>query len=174
LTRNIEDRYLALSQLSKEYAVIAVGISTFKEGVDGYTVNNFHFVMLSLDEHKLSPSSISFLVEHGFDFNDQYRNGIPYKAGNDVEMEQHTLQGNTIFRNILGDILFTKCPVIVHNGFLDLIFLYHSFYAEIPSTLTMFIADISEMFQGGVYDTKYIADFISREKASFLAYLFRK
>jgi target of EGR1 protein 1 len=172
--QNIEDRYIACTQLAKEYAVIAVGLSTFKKSESGYIVNNFHFVMLSTEQHKVSPSSVAFLVEHGFDFNDQYRNGITYIPGNDVEMEQNEIQGNTIFRNILCDVLAKKCPVVVHNGLLDLVFLYHSFYAEIPSTLAMFIADLSDMFQGGIYDTKYISDFITREKASFLAYLFRK
>jgi target of EGR1 protein 1 len=85
--QNIEDRYLALAELARQYAVIAVGLSTFKRDEDGsYIVNNFHFALLSLQDHKISPSSISFLVEHGFDFNDQYRNGIPYRPGNDVEV----------------------------------------------------------------------------------------
>jgi hypothetical protein len=85
--QNIEDRYIALTELAKEYAVIAVGLSTFKKDEQGnYIVNNFHFALFSVQDHKVSPSSISFLVEHGFDFNDQYRNGIPYRPGNDVEV----------------------------------------------------------------------------------------
>lgn len=38
----------------------------------------------------------------------------------------------------------------------------------------MFVADLSDMFPGGLYDTKYISDYITREQSSFLAYLFRK
>jgi target of EGR1 protein 1 len=89
-------------------------------------------------------------------------------------MEQNEVQCNTIIRNIFNDVLNRKCPVVFHNGLLDLVFFYQSFYADIPPSLTVFIADVSEMFAGGLYDTKYVADFVSREKASFLAYLFRK
>lgn len=172
--QNVQDRYIALADLARSHSVIAVGLSIFQKDGDGYQVNNFHFVMLSLKEHLISPASVSFLVGHGFDFNDQYRNGIPYMPGNDVVLDKNDSQCNTIFRNIFQDILTQKIPIVVHNGLLDLIFLYQSFYAEIPSTLSVFIADATEMFQGGVYDTKFIADFISRENASFLALLFRK
>ena len=55
-----------------------------------------------------------------------------------------------------------------------MIYLYHSFYADLPDKLNTFVADLSEMFLGGIIDTKYIADFVTREKSSFLAYLFRK
>lgn len=89
-------------------------------------------------------------------------------------MEHHDVQGNTIFRNIFKDVIDKGCPVVVHNGLLDIMFLYQSFYCELPSQLSTFVADLSLMFKGGIYDTKYISDYILREKASFLGLLFRK
>jgi target of EGR1 protein 1 len=73
--RNIEDRYIALADVAKNYSVNAVGLSLYEKTEIGYKVNNFHFVMLSIKDHLISPSSISFLIQHGFDFNDQFRNG---------------------------------------------------------------------------------------------------
>ncbi|KAJ3323805.1 Target of EGR1, member 1 (Nuclear) [Boothiomyces sp. JEL0866] len=175
--QNIEDRYVALAELAKSHAVNAVGLSVFELADDTecakYKVSNFHFVMLSTKPHMISPSSMSFLVEHGFDFNDQFRNGIPYYPGNDVVLEQNDKQCNTIFRELFMDILNQECPVVLHNGMLDLVFLYQSFYCELPPTLPTFIADVSEMFTGKLFDTKYISDYIVREKASFLSLLER-
>ncbi|KAI8900463.1 ribonuclease CAF1 [Globomyces pollinis-pini] len=172
--QNIENRYLSLSQLAKSHAVNAVGLSIFERKSDNeYHVHNYHFVMLCAKDHTISPSSMSFLVEHGFDFNDQFRNGIPYHPGNDV-LDRDDIQPNSVFRNLFMDIICQDCPVVTHNGLLDLVFLYQSFYAELPSTLSVFIADLSGMFTGGVFDTKYISDFITRESSSFLSYLYRK
>jgi len=78
-------------------------------------------------------------------------------------------------RSLLAYLLHLGLPVVVHNGWLDLLFLYRSFYAPLPPSLPSFMADLSEMFQrGGVYDTKAIAEYQVRETASFLEYIFRK
>lgn len=52
--------------------------------------------------------------------------------------------------------------------------LLYSFYADLPPKLATFVADLSDMFPGGLFDTKFISDYITRERSSFLAYLFRK
>lgn len=75
---------------------------------------------------------------------------------------------------LFGRILSAGCPVIVHNGLIDLLFLYSHFYASLPPRLEVFMADLTEMFVGGVYDTKAIAELLLHEQASFLEYVFRK
>ncbi|EGF77464.1 hypothetical protein BATDEDRAFT_27676 [Batrachochytrium dendrobatidis JAM81] len=176
--RNIEDRYRELANVARTHALVAFGLSIFeqpdpKHHPEQFTVNTFQFTMLSCKEHRVNPSSLAFLAEHKFDFNDQISNGIPYMPGNDIAGE--TDSGlNAIMRSILNQIIIGKIPTVVHNGLLDSMFVYQSFYAELPKDLTMFIADLNGMFRGGIYDTKYVSEFVTRESRTFLSYLFRK
>ncbi|CAG8544305.1 22070_t:CDS:2 [Dentiscutata erythropus] len=181
---NIEERYINLCKVVKTHAVVAFGITIFEDptasgqvasgGLEKqYNVYNFNFTLLSQVDHIISPRSLQFLSDSGFDFNKQIRRGIPYTPGRDPTSVSSN-DPNAIMRSIFSHILTRNVPIIVHNGFLDLIYIYYSFYAELPEKLSTFVADLGEMFHAGIVDTKYIADYVTREKSSFLAYLFRK
>ncbi|KAJ3406593.1 hypothetical protein CcCBS67573_g03799 [Chytriomyces confervae] len=172
---DLRDRYAALREVAVGHALVALGLVAFERTGDGsFKMHCFSFILAPMDSHKVSPSSMAFLVDHGFDFNAQIRFGIPYKAGNDSEV--HALPGtpNRIMRDLFTHILSLKVPIVIHNGLLDLMFMYQSFYAELPADLDTFVADLSDMFPAGIVDTKYISDYVTRESSSFLAYLFRK
>ncbi|CAH1769960.1 5855_t:CDS:2, partial [Entrophospora sp. SA101] len=143
---NIEERYINLSKVVKSHALVAFGVTVFEEIVEKeettsplekqYNVYNFNFTLLSQVDHIISPQSLAFLSDTGFDFNKQIRKGIPYFPGKDQQHDAN--DSNAILRSIFSHI-------ISHN-------------------LNTFVADLNEMFSGGIFDTKYIADYITREK----------
>ena len=67
-----------------------------------------------------------------------------------------------------------KVPVIVHNGLVDMIFLYQNLYCNLPTASTSFIADLVDLFPSGIVDTKYVTDFEHLMQASYLEYVYRK
>ncbi|KAF9203747.1 Target of EGR1, member 1 (Nuclear) [Haplosporangium sp. Z 27] len=195
---DIQERYQHLCDLARSHALVAFGLSIFiktdpvTSGSDegaaastnatdtssdlerAYRVHNFNFSMLSETDYAVSPRSMLFLAENGLDLNQWVLEGIPYTGGDRLTNEGGRGNPNGIMRSIFKRIMTRQVPVVVHNGFLDLVFLYHSFYAGLPPKLATFVADLSDMFPGGLFDTKYISDYITRERSSFLAYLFRK
>ena len=77
-------------------------------------------------------------------------------------------------RDVYSVLLSSRIPLVLHNGMVDLIFLYQNLYADLPATLATFVADVEMKFPSGIYDTKYMAEFVSRMSASFLEFVFRK
>ena len=77
-------------------------------------------------------------------------------------------------RNLFSEIVLANKPLVLHNGFLDLVFLYENFYCKLPDKLQVFTADLSDMFPAGIFDTKFVSEYNVRESASFLLYLFKK
>ncbi|KAF8820984.1 CAF1 family ribonuclease [Cardiosporidium cionae] len=67
-----------------------------------------------------------------------------------------TLKSNGLQR-ILETIIQHEKPLVVHNGFLDLLHLYDKFIGELPDTLTEFCVDWTRLFTGGTFDTKHLA-----------------
>ncbi|KAJ3180282.1 Target of EGR1, member 1 (Nuclear) [Geranomyces variabilis] len=179
---NIAERYTALSKVATSHAIVSFGLSVFEllsapesgnSSQYEYAVHNFEFIMLSNAPFTVAPDSMLFLVDNGFDFNRQYTDGIFYWPGNDKEMNDLT-DTNVVMRNIFLHLLSRNVPVVVHNGLLDLLFMYNALFAGLPKHLETFVADLEAMFPAGVYDTKYITEYVYKEKSTYLAYLFRK
>ncbi|RWS29399.1 target of EGR1 protein 1-like protein [Leptotrombidium deliense] len=183
---NVEDRYKAIAEAAKSRAILSFGISLFKltkkkkESVDGpetnnaltYDVHNYNIFTSCFDEYEQEEDAINFLISHGFDFDRQISEGMPYYKGNDME-EDIDANSNSV-RSFFAEILKREIPIVVHNGFIDLVFMYQSFYCQLPATLQTFLCNLREMFPVGVYDTKYIAEYQDRMDSSFLEYVFHE
>ncbi|CAG2108761.1 unnamed protein product [Medioppia subpectinata] len=131
----------------------------------------FNALCLCEEEYVCEPETMRFLAGHGFDFNGQCLHGLSYHRGNDFLTEYEDLTTPSL-RNLIAEIIRHKLPIVLHNGFIDLIFLYQNFYSDLPQDLQTFIADLVELFPAGIFDTKYIADFHDRLNRSYLEYLF--
>ena len=138
-----------------------------------YKVTSYNLLVLCSEDYIVEPASLQFLVQHGFDFSAQYGLGVGYNRGNDPETGPLEA-GKQPLRWIFAELVRSRRPVVLHNGLIDLVFLYHNLWAALPPKLDTFLADVSEMFPGGVYDTKYIAEYVARTQASYLEFVFKK
>ncbi|EPZ31318.1 ribonuclease CAF1 [Rozella allomycis CSF55] len=151
LTRlsNIQERYNYLKTLVENHALFSLAFCIVSPD---NTYFNVEFMLFKEKEYSVSSSALKFLLKNGFDFNYQIENGISY--GGD--------QSNPI-SPLVEELVKFKKKIVVHNGLLDLMFLYNYFYLPLPKNLESFVADLYDMF-GGVHDTKYVSDYNTREE----------
>ena len=92
----IDERYYNTSNVAKTRSIISIGLSMFKlfkntactdterdKNEFTFHVQTFNILTLCSDDYIVEPASVKFLVEHGFDFNKQYSDGLSYFRGND-------------------------------------------------------------------------------------------
>ncbi|XP_028392038.1 target of EGR1 protein 1-like [Dendronephthya gigantea] len=179
MARDSNERYKAFCDIAKTRSILSVGISVFQKraentqvgkGNSDFFVQTYNVMLLRKDSFTVEPASLKFLLEHGFDFNTHYAKAIPYSTPNVKDAKK---DGNTI-SELFFEILRSSKPIALHNGIMDLVFLYQNFYTDLPSSLSTFLADLSVMFNAGVIDTKYIAEFHAGCSATYLNYIFKK
>lgn len=81
--------------MARTHAIVSFGLTVFEakpaaqseEEADpkeqAYVVHNFNFIMLAQHQYVVAPRSMLFLVDNGFDFNRQFKDGIWYTPGDD-------------------------------------------------------------------------------------------
>ncbi|CAG9531799.1 unnamed protein product [Cercopithifilaria johnstoni] len=179
LAKSLEERYDVIRQSAQSRSVLSVGIATFqlvdRKETDAkkklkYKCQVFNILTLCTVPFVVEADGFQFLSKHKFDFNRWVSLGIPY--------DNDTKKGNTM-TVLWHEVLCAAVPITVHNGLIDLAFIYQHFYSVLPETFSEFVVNVSDWFLlpgdiPGLYDSKYIAEYIARFKASFLEYVFRK
>jgi len=80
--------------------------------------------------------------------------------------------GQLHLSHLLEELVSSQVSVVVHNGLMDLMFLFHNFFGSLPPSLPTFTGKVAELFKH-LYDTKHIAS-QQDEQATFLEYLYHK
>lgn len=177
LAPNLDHRYLAMRDIVRSHSLLSLGITTITKtdvgnGVPEYHFDNFEILLKNDERFTVDPRNMQFLAQNGFDFNRLFSVGLPYRAGAYKQGERRNV------RDMLFEILYhvktKRIPLIVHNGFLDLMYFYHSFVTELPPQCHTFTADLVELFPGGIFDTKHLSQTVLEEQKTFLAYLYCK
>ncbi|KAJ1829690.1 hypothetical protein LPJ56_000002 [Coemansia sp. RSA 2599] len=174
-------KYKAMCNIVRTHALVSMGISTYSHRhlrPGSYNVNNFNFTLQQQNSHLVNSASLGFLAENGYDLNKQAVSGIRYFSGPNPEPPlvgtKEINEEGWLIRELFMDIVRARVPLVVHNGLYDLMYIYQAFFGPLPDTYPSFVYDLSEMFPGGIYDTKYIVEMNEPRSASFLAYLYHK
>ncbi|VDM99200.1 unnamed protein product, partial [Onchocerca ochengi] len=179
LSKSLEERYNVIRQSAQTRSVLSVGIATFQlvrrketntKKKLKYKCQVFNILTLCTVPFIVEADGFQFLSKHKFDFNRWINLGIPY--------DSDTEKGNTM-KTLWHEVLCAAVPITLHNGLIDLTFIYQHFYSVLPKTFSEFIVNVSDWFLlpgdiPGLFDSKYIAEYVTRFKASFLEYVFRK
>ncbi|KAI9219413.1 CAF1 family ribonuclease-domain-containing protein [Blastocladiella britannica] len=180
--KDLQVRYDGVSNLALSYALYAIGISCFTRtnAIDNgnvtYAVKSFDVLTRRLGTHSIDSESMAFLVQNEFDLNRQAAHGCPLYIGNlaDAKGLNDAARANVTLLRQLWPAL-QKSPLVMHNGLLDLMFLYVSLHGRPPRDLPTWQYTLATQFPRGVWDTKLISESVEPEGGrSHLSYLFRK
>ncbi|CAJ0951432.1 unnamed protein product, partial [Mesorhabditis belari] len=173
--KDTETRYAAFRDSASTRGILSLGIATFKLKSTSdekkrvkYSCQVFNILTYPSRPFTMEPDAMKFLLNHGFDFNKLTKDGVLYYPGR--------VDKDCPLRKIFDAILSESKPVALHNGFLDLCFLYHQLFADLPEKLEDFLASIADLFpeESSLIDSKYLAEYVTRMHGSYLEYVFRK
>lgn len=172
---NIDTRYKDLKIKIEEHALIELGISLYyknKKPEDGsYFYETYSIPLLPNFVHRVSPSSMSFLASHGFNFNELYGEAKGYDL-------IRSFDKNNYLHRLWKAILESKKVIALHCGMLDMMFIYHAFIGELPLDVNTFQQKVYQTFclndSIRIFDTKFIAETHFKEPKSNLNSLYEK
>jgi poly(A)-specific ribonuclease len=68
------------------------------------------------------------------------------------------LDGLIGFRKVFDALATSKVPVVGHNLYLDLCYIYHNFFGSLPDDVNVFKQNLNSTLTKNLFDTKLIAE----------------
>ncbi|EPB65298.1 CAF1 family ribonuclease [Ancylostoma ceylanicum] len=131
--KNVADRYAALRDAARTRGILSLGLAFFKKAGQKETKRRlkfqcqvFNILSLCAEPFIVEPEALEFLSKHSFDFNQLIDKGVRYYPSN--------ISKACPLRSLMTELLSRGVPLILHNGLVDLAFLYHHFYSPIPDS----------------------------------------
>ncbi|MCP9263844.1 Target of EGR1 protein 1 [Dirofilaria immitis] len=164
LAKSLEERYNIIRQSAQTRSVLSVGIATFQlikrketnvKKKLKYKCQVFNILTLCTVPFIVEASGFQFLSKHKFDFNRWITLGIPYN--NETE---ENLSGNTM-KTLWREVLCAAVPITLHNGLIDLTFIYQHFYSVLPEAFNEFVKMV---LSSAVYKCIYILPIYNETK----------
>eukprot|EP00914_Ancora_sagittata_P009494 GHVO01018115.1.p1 GENE.GHVO01018115.1~~GHVO01018115.1.p1 ORF type:complete len:580 (+),score=103.26 GHVO01018115.1:65-1804(+) len=155
---DLPTHYKFCAENVKRFATMQLGVCAVSRNPDVpngwiFTPFNFHLFPSQRSVFMCDSSSLRWLRTQGFNFETWIAQGFDYTR---LEEAQDSSYYNGVQR-IIGTIMSNSCPLIVHNGILDLMHIYDKFINNLPPTVSEFCKCWMTRFKGGVFDTKRIA-----------------
>lgn len=172
-SKDVEERYRTIRDAAHTRSILSVGISTMKLTHKSekrrslrYETQVFNILTLSEKPFTIEPSALQFLAKHSFDFNRLIQSGVQFQGK------------NCPLKTLFKELLSSSSTLCLHNGFVDLAFLHKQLYdVDLPETLDEFVNNLSDLFPDDflpIADSKYLAEYQTRYKSSYLEYVFRR
>ena len=165
-SRHLETRYEAFRAMVGRFALLQIGLCFVRRTATGWKTAAFTLQVVCMQRYAVNPASMVFLAEHGLSLTDCYKRGIPFTPPQACGSPQSKLE------ILWSKIAALRKPLVMHNGLADLLFVWRSFFGPLPESCSQWIAMMSEHFPC-IYDTKYLADSVACEEATYLQHLFR-
>lgn len=173
--KNVADRYASLCEAAKTRGILSLGLAFFKKTKQSeskrslkFSCQVFNILCICAEPFTVEPEALEFLAKHAFDFNLLIDSGVRYYPS--------TISKSCPLRSLMTELLSRGVPLFLHNGLVDLAFLYHHFYSPLPDSFGEFCNALADLFpsESPVCDSKYLAEYQTRMTGSFLEYVFRK
>ncbi|KJH40852.1 CAF1 family ribonuclease [Dictyocaulus viviparus] len=173
--KNAVERYKALYEAARTRSILSLGLAFFEKSAQSgsmrcleFTCQVFNILCFCNEPFVVEPEALEFLVEYSFDFNRLINMGVPYYPSTTLKV--------CPLKSLITEILSHSIPLFLHNGLVDLVFLYHHFYSPLPECFGEFCNALSDLYtpDSPICDTKYLAEYQTRMSGSFLEYVFRR
>uniref|UniRef100_A0A158PB34 CAF1 family ribonuclease n=1 Tax=Angiostrongylus cantonensis TaxID=6313 RepID=A0A158PB34_ANGCA len=162
-SKNVVDRYKALSEAARTRGVLSIGLAFFKKSGKSetkrclkFSCQVFNILSFCAEPFIVEPEALEFLAKHAFDFNRLIDVGVRYYPS--------TVLKTCSLRSLMTEMWCRSVPLFFHNGLVDLAFIYHHFYSPLPESFGEFCNAIADLYplESPICDTKYLAEYQSR------------